>query len=240
MRLFRTSPVLVNGTAVVVLVSDVDGVAPVTLTLENMDIKASLSPNFGSKNARIRITAVASGVAANDKRIKIARITAGGTFAVAVDGDDMTITLAGSASAGSAAQHPTLTAAQVVDLLNADATFIAFGVVADVPPGSDGSAIFVPDGQIIANDILAFTNLAGGADATVMAILGTAVQHGPTVDGPWITHTGASTALGVALAAGAAVSYTITEPLRYIRVSLSKGAANTSAVVSCERSRAVI
>lgn len=230
MEIFRTDPVLVNGTAVVVLTRDMDGVAPVTLTLENMDIKASLTPNFGSKDAGIRITATAGGTAPNSKRFKI-KVAASSVFGVAVaDTNDCTITLKGDA-----AGYPMDSAAKVVDLLNANATFIAFSVVASLAPGSSGMATFAKDGVTVPGDILAFTALAGGAAATVLASLATAVQHGPTADGPWTTHTAATAAIGVALAAAAGVSYTVTTPQRFMRVSLSQGATSSSVVVSALR-----
>jgi len=227
--LFRTAPVLIDGAAVVACIRDLDGVAPVTLTLENVDLKASQTTRHGSKDANVRITATVGGTAPNSKRIKYT-VAVNSVFGVTVSTNDLTITLAGDSKG-----YPTDTAARLVDRLNADATFIAFAVVADLPAGCSGLAIFNKDGFAVPGDIQAFTNLAGGAAATVMAVLATAVQHAPTAAGPWVTHTAASTAIGVALAAGAGVSYTITETLRFLRVSLSKGAANTSAVVSCSR-----
>ena len=63
-QLFRKS-VLVDGAAVVAVRQDLDGVDPLMLVVENMDVAASGRTKFGSKNANLRFVAVTPGAGGN-------------------------------------------------------------------------------------------------------------------------------------------------------------------------------
>lgn len=237
-QLFRKT-VLVDGTAVVAALMDVDGVDPLTLVVENMDVAASGRTKFGSKNANLRFVAVLAGTHGNGYTVTF-HAAAGQAFSI-VDGAPygFTVNLKCDASG-----KPIQLASEVMDLLNAEVYF-AGAMRTVLSKGSDGSATLE---VAVGTDVV--VNLTGGAAAvTLGAALVEVSPRGlaprPLSDsdgdfpGPWITDTAAGSALS-SVAAGTAKSYVMRSgntagdaPFKGLRVSLTKGGGgNTTATVT--------
>lgn len=233
-RIFRTEPLLVDGTAAVIMTKDMDGADPFDLFVENMDIAASLRTRFGSKNANIRFVAVINssaydrdGASGNDISVTITAAP-GQEFSVDVQpsdcyspyGGDVTINLACDA-----AGNPKQFASDVIDLLNADAGFSAI-LRASRALGSDGSAAVEAMGQ---------TFLSGGSNAVTSGVVTVEVSPNgwPDFQGPWVADSSAATAFGSSITAGAVkVWSSVDKPVRGLRVKATKGSGNTHLVVT--------
>jgi hypothetical protein len=229
-QMFRTPPTLVGPYGAEVL-KDVDGAYPFTLFVENVDVAASLRTRFGSKNANVRFAAVSPGAAGNDINVAVTA-GPGQAFAVAVSGGpDVEVSLRCDASG-----KPDQLAADVVDLLNADAGFAAV-LRASLALGSDGGASMeVPDPAGAPTVVVAAADLAGGFDATNLGAV--TVEYSPTgapnFAGPWEEDPYAGVALSDVLA-GYTGAYQFPAQARGVRVTMEDGGAPTMVVVSAVR-----
>lgn len=207
--LFRTPPILVDGTDVVVLLKDLNGATPVTLYMENLDIHASLNMKWGSKNGNIKFVATDAGALSKDISVEIVE---GASFSVDVNTSDpytvfITITVTGRQ-----------TADDVIAEVNADAYTY---VVASRASGSDGSAIV---------NTMSATLLEGDSDAVTLGAVH--VYHAPKVDSEAFDE---STAAGTAfssLAAGSVKAFLLDAPVRALKVTATKGSGNTYVVLT--------
>jgi hypothetical protein len=246
-QLFRTDPIAVtdsNGN--VVVLKDLDGITPVTVFVENLDLRASLRTKFGSKNANLRFEAIDRGSPGNHITVAITAapsqafsiVWSGSPYGVSPYpydpyGSDLTINLRCDEDG-----IPNQTAAEVMDLLNADLdTSLTLNV--SLANGSDGSAHMEapsnPVGPTYPTVIMAKTNLAGGLDATALAAA-SVVEVSPTgwpdFAGPWAVHSAAGTALS-SIGANSVKSYSFVDtPVKGLRVTLKQGGADTKVVVS--------
>lgn len=234
-QLFRTDPVLINGASVVVLRKDLDGVDPVTLFIENVDIAASGRTKFGSKNANLRFVAVSAGTSGNARSV-IFHAAASQAFSIAVGAYDITVNLKCDASG-----KPVQQAFEIMDLMNLDGPTVAV-IRTVLAKGSDGSATME---VVVGTDVT--VDLAGGFTATTLGAVtieisptGVAEAPGGGLDfqGPWFTDAAAGTALST-VAAGAVKTYVLRSgntigdaPVKGLRITAAKGVANTTIVVS--------
>jgi len=233
-QIFRTEPLLVDGTAGVIVTKDMDGVDPFDLFVENVDIAASMRTKFGSKNANIRFVAIIDsgaydrdGASGNDISVTITTAP-DQTFSVDVQpsdcyspyGGDVTINLACDSEG-----NPKQFTSDVIDLLNADPGFAAI-LRASRALGSDGSA---------ACEAMAQTFLAGGSNAVTSGAVTVEVSPTgwPDFAGPWVADASAATAFGASIAAGAVkVWSSIDKPVRGLRVKATVGSGDTYLVVT--------
>lgn len=212
--MFRTEPILVDGTDVEVLLKDLDGANTATLYLENLDIHGSLTMKCGSKNGNIKFTAATAGALAKDINIEIVE---GDVFSIATDDSDpydvfIVITVTGIESAS-----------YVIDQVNADNDANDY-VVASLAPGSDGSAVV---------NTMIETALAGDSDAVTLGTVH--VYHAPSADSDaWDESTAAGTAFS-ACAAGAVKAFLLDSPVRGLRVTATKGSGDTYIVLTVVR-----
>jgi len=243
-QIFRTDPILVNDTDVVVALQDMDGADPFDLYVENVDVAASLRTKFGSKNANVRFVAVSSAVdpyntaaGASGNDISIA-ITAGVNQAFSVDVEQGPYTPYGAAVTINLRCDedgvPNQFVSDVIDLLNADATFASI-LRATRALGSDGSArMEIPDPAGAPTVVMPLTYLTGGFTATTLGTVtvDVAPTGWPDFDGPWVTVTAAGSALS-SVSAGGVKSYAFVDaPVRGLRVKASKGSSDTMVVVT--------
>lgn len=241
-QLFRTNPVLVDAAGVVVALKDVDGSDLVTLFLENSDIAAATRTNWGSKNAQLRHVAVGRGSVGDE--IEIVYTSAPSQpFSVVVTGGLPYATTVTVALRCDQDGRPNQLASAVMDLLSADGPTAAL-VRTTLAPGSDGSAtvdyvdIVTDDG---AHTGAATFTLVGGFDATDTGAV--TVEYSPTgaaprplvtdpdFPGPWVADGTAGSALSTVVA-NAVKSYTFNLPVRGLRVKVSKGASDTTVVLT--------
>lgn len=254
-QLFRTDPILVSGTAVILALKDLDGADPVTLFIENRDIQARLRTKFGSKNANLRFLARDAGSPGNHITVKITAapnqafsiVWSGTPYGVSPYpydpyGTDLTINLKCDRDG-----VPTQPAYEVMDLLNADHDTAATLLVI-LSNGSDGSAhMEAPDPTGAPTVIMAKTPLAGGADSTALGAV--TVEISPqgvmipdlgqqNFPGPWFTDAAAGTALSTVGPNGVKSvvlrsSNTVSDsPVKGLRITAAKGSVNTTVVVT--------
>lgn len=224
-QLFRTPATLVGGAGVTVATKDVDGVAPLTLFVENMDQYASLVTRFGSKNANVRFVAAVAGTAGNNISVEI-DAAPNQAFSIDVTAYAILIHLQCDADG-----RPNQFVSDIVELLNADAEVAAL-VRVSLALASDGSAAMelLEADQTHAMDE---TDLAGGAAAVTTGAVTVEVSPSgaPDFPGPWTLDSAGGTALST-VAANTAKSYTITAPLRGVRIKVSQGVGPTRVVAS--------
>lgn len=214
-QLFRTAPVLIAATPTVVALKQIP-VAPFTLFLENVDLAASGRTKFGSKNANLRFVAVDAGLVGNNYSV-VFHNAPGQEFSIEVDAYEITVNLACDPSGWNYQL-----ASEVMDLMNADA-YVAEVIRVVLAKGSDGGArLEVNSGT----DVTVELDEGAASTATGAAT----VQYGPTVDGPWVTHAAAVTALST-VAPNTVKAYTFTEPVGFLKLGVTAG-GNTSVVAS--------
>jgi len=235
-QLFR-STALVDGTAVVAVLKDLDGVDPLTLVVENMDVAASARTKFGSKNANLRFVAVTPGAGGNSWSV-IFHAAPGQAFSSVATPYDITVNLLCDSSG-----KPIQLASEVMDLMNEDADTSAV-VRTVLAKGSDGSATLeVAVGADVTVD------LAGGAasvtiGAVTVEVSPRGVIERPTGDpvtdfpGPWIADAAAGTALST-VGANTAKSFVLRSgnavgdaPVKGLRVKATKGSGDSTIVVT--------
>lgn len=236
-QLFRTDPVLIDGTAVVAALKDVDGIAPFTLFVENMDIAASGRTKFGSKNANLRFVAVAAGTGANAWSV-VFHAAASQAFSIVIANNlpyasTITVNLQCDASG-----KPIQLATAVMDLMNADGPTAAI-IRTVLAKGSDGGATME-----VAVGTDATVALSGGfAAVTSGAVLVEISPTGaPDFAGPWSTVADAGTDLST-VSAGTVKRHTLfagstasppaaaDAPAKGLRVSVTKGGGGNTKVV---------
>lgn len=214
-QLFRTDPVLIDGTNVVVALKDIDGAQPFSLFIENLDAPASLTTVvlFKSKNANLTFTAVTPGTGGNSIRVRFTT-AADQAFSVSAAGNDITVALAcGPDGVPNREQN---FSRNVMDSMNASGPVSAL-VTASLAPGSDGSAQ--------CDSAVAFTNLAGGAAAGDVSLVEVAISSLPPAQTPaagWLV------VVNEAPAAGGTTAYEFdpAAAVRGLRVRATKGVAN--------------
>lgn len=234
-QLFRTDPVLINGAGVVVALKDLDGVDPVTLFIENMDIAASGRTKFGSKNANLRFVAVAAGTSGNSRNV-VFHAAAGQTFSIVVGAYDITVNLACDASG-----KPVQLASAIMDLMNLDGPTAAV-IRTVLAKGSDGSATMeVVVGTDVTVDLAGgFTAVTTGAVSVEVSPRGLAEPGTGFADfpGPWLVDAAAATALST-VANNTVKSYVLRSgntvgdsPVKGLRIKVSVGGGNTEVVAT--------
>ena len=231
-QIFRTPPVLVdNAAGVVVFTKDVDGAVPLDLYLENLGARASLRTKFGSKNANLVYRAKAYGTAGNALKVKYVAAAASQAFAVAYAASLLTVTLktdAATLSDGSpvVSQSPVNLASAIMGAVN---KLVGADLVAELAPGSDGSAV---------PGALAETALAGGAAAADLGDV--TVEHSPTgarerreedsavaqFPGPWLVLNTAVFS-GLTADSAAVLSVGFDAPVRGLRMTAKKAKSAT-------------
>lgn len=215
--LFRTDPVLVDTDDVVVALKDLDGATPVTLYLENMDIRASLTMIRGSKDANLKFTARDAGAAGNGISVEFTA-AAGQAFSISVLYQAITVALQCGADG-----LPTLLASDVMTRMQADAETAALVRVA-LAPGSAGLAVFQPMVQ---------TSLAGGFAS--QPISDVTVEHSPEgwpdFDGPWDESLPAS-ATFTDLPANTVKAFDLDVPVKGLRITVDVDIDPTYVVAS--------
>jgi hypothetical protein len=249
-QIFRTDPVLVDDTGVVIALKDMDGADPFDLFVENVDIAASLRTKFGSKNANVRFVAVndgdTAGALGNDISITITAAP-DQTFSVDAEagapynpytpyGGAVVINLRCDKGG-----RPNQFVSEVIDLLNADTNFAAI-LRAVRAQGSDGSAVMeAPDPDGAPEVIMPLTYLSGGFTATALGAVTVefspngayTTPQDPDMTGPWVAIASAATAFGSSISAGSVKVWSSTdEPTRGMRVKANKGSADTMVVVT--------
>ena len=210
--LFRTPPILVNGTDVEVLLKDLHGANPVTLYMENLDTHAKLRVQNGDKNAQLIFSVTDPGTAGDSITLTV---TTGASQAYSLSNvsNDWTLALPCDAQG-----IPTKTAVQIMDLVN-DEIYGPFTVT--LAPGSDGSAHMAA---------MAKTSMAGGLDAVTAGTCH--VYHRPTIDAEGEDESTAAGTAFTGITAGAVKAFMLDAPVRGLRVTLSKGSGNTYVVLT--------
>lgn len=215
-RLFRKQT-LVDGDSIRVVLADLDGVNPVTLYLENVDIPAKFQMIRGSKNANLLFTAVTAGSGGNALSVEALAVP-DQMFSVVVAGNKVTINLACDSEG-----HPFLLASSIMTLVNADPYASALLEVS-LAPGSDGGGVF---------DTLAETALSGGFDATQGGNV--VVEHSPvgwpSYAGPWDESLPASNAFS-GISAGIVRAFDLDVPVRGLRITADMDGLPTTFIAS--------
>jgi len=220
----------------------VDGKAPLTLMLANVDMKAALVMREGGtdvgdntvatravsyvtqragKNACLLFENVPGGAAAAVKTLAIT-LAANQAFSIVdLTSDDWKINLACGADG-----QTTQTASQVLKAIENDVTVdgLAFkaAINTTLAPGSDGSAQMLSLDGSTTRVIADATALLGGSDSTTTGT--TTISVGPGTDGPWVAIT--NTDLN-AVANDTMKTTTLTTPNPAIKVNAAIAATGT-------------
>lgn len=225
-RLFRTAPVAVVASPQATILQDLDGVAPVVLFLENMDIAASGRTKFGSKNANIRFVAASAGAIGNLASV-VFHAAPAQAFSIDVTAYAVTVNLLCDASG-----KPIQLASEVIDLINADPNAAAL-VRASLALGSDGGATLE---VAVGTDVT--VDLDGGSASSALGSV--TVEYSPTgapdFAGPWVTDSAGGTALS-SVSANAVKSYVVANPCRGLRVKIARGSSDSKAVLTGQSAR---
>jgi hypothetical protein len=244
--LFRTEPVLLVGpytNSTVVCLKDLDGIWPVTVYVENMDLKAALTMRtggtdagyvtHGSKNGCLKFEAVTAGAGGNANTIEITAAPDQAFSIVNLVYDGWKINLKCDHSG-----KPIQLASEVmiaIERASGDGVAFRAAVSTSLAPGSDGSATMELATGSTTHVIAALTALAGGADASDA---GTAtVEHAPTIDGPWDKSTAASAAFSD-LELNTVAAFEI-GAVRGLRITIERGVEDTRIVCSAIAARKV-
>jgi len=254
-RIVRQEQGVATGPATAVFLVDLDGVAPVTLYVENVDQKAALimreggsdagnntantraasHQTHGSKNGNLKFEAVVAGTSGNSNTIEITAAPSQ-AFSITNISTAFTINLLCDASG-----KPIQTALQILNAIEnasgAGPTAYRAAINTFLAPGSDGSGSM----EVLASDathvIPAATALAGGTAATATSTA--TIEVSPTgaedgFPGPWVADSGAGSALSTVTANSAKQSQLTGGPIpvKGLRVTILGGSGASWIVLS--------